>query len=254
MAFWGVMMGLLLYNEVLRPYLGDARPLRSTARPQDIWLGVFTDDDRRVGFVHSGSFPLMREGEQGARLTVTADLRLPLFGFAAGVFVNGSGWVSSEHGLREFDVQLQAGPQELRVKGTITEGRLKAELQTVGESIPFETAVGDFPLLSDSFGFGATNMPLLRPGQSAYVDAFDPITMSAGKAKLECTGMETVEVSREPVEAFVMEMTLGGLTTKAWVTEDEEVVRADTPLGFYLKKISAEEAYTPVEENGKARM
>lgn len=253
-AFWAVMMGLLLYNEVLRPYLGGARPTRSTARPQDIWLGVFTEDDRRVGFVHTGSFPLMREGEQGARLTITADLRLPLFGFTAGVFVIGSGWVSSEHGLREFDVQLQAGPQEVRVKGNIKEGRLKAELQTVGEAIPFETAVGDFPLFSDSFGLGAANMPLLRPGQSAYVDAFDPISMSTGKAKLECTGTETIDVSGEAVETFVMEMSIGNLKTRAWVTEDEEVVRADTPLGFYLKKITAEEAYAPVEEDEKARM
>ena len=241
-TFWLAMTGLLVYRELVRPYLGHAIPVRSTARPQDIWLGVFNSTGDRVGFVHTGSFPLARNGEAGARLTLTADVRLPLFGFFSGVFVTGSAWVSSTAGLRELEVRVQAGPQEIKVSGAITEGRLRAELHTAGETIPFEAPVSDFPVLSDSFGFGIANMPLLRPGQSAFVDAFDPITLSTGRAQLACTGTETLQVNGEPVETYVMEMSLGRLKSKAWVTGEEEVVRADTPFGFSLRKITPEEA------------
>jgi len=241
-AFWAVMTGSLVYHEIIRPRLGLVTPARSTARPMDLWLGVFAADDARVGYVHTTSTPLLRDGEPGARLSLTADLRVPLLATATRVFLTGKAWLDGERGLTDFELRLRLGDQEFDVRGEVEGGRLEGALDAAGQTTPFAFPVGEFPLLADGLGLAAANMPLLRPGQTAYLDVFDPITFSTSKAKLTCTGIETLTIGEETLRTHRIEMIAGPLNTTVWITSDEEIVRVETPFGFQLRKISPEEA------------
>jgi len=108
--------------------------------------------------------------------------------------------------------------------------------------------------LAGAMGTTSLNIPMLKPNQEAYVDAFDPMTFSVGKAHIKCVGRETIEAAGETVKTNVIETTISGLTSKAWVTEDEEVVRAETPFGFVLRKIAPQDALAPLSGSDNANL
>ena len=74
-GFWAIMTTLLLKREVLVPRLpAGARPATAVPScPQDIWMGVFLSDGRRVGFIHAESLAEVRGGEPGV---LAADVAL----------------------------------------------------------------------------------------------------------------------------------------------------------------------------------
>jgi len=236
------MTGSLIYQEVIRPHFGMVTPARDTSRTMDLWLGVYSNQSTQVGFIHTTSTPLIRESEPGARLAITAHVRLPVLGRTTAANLNGKAWLSSERGLSDFELHLRLDEQEFCADGVIQDGTLKVTLDMPGQQMPLEFPVGENPLLSDGLGLTAANMPLLQPGQTAYLDVFDPVSLSTSKVKLTCTGVEALTVCGELVETHRIEMTSGGTVTTVWATSDEEVVRVDTPFGFQLRKITPKEA------------
>jgi hypothetical protein len=244
--FWAVMMGLLIYREVILPWSRFAPVSRRSEKAQDLWMGVYTTGGDRIGFVNSRSNPGLRESGKGMELGLMARIETSLFGVKTEFSLTGSAWMDSRQGLQNFDFSLRSGEHKMRVEGALKGKVLEARLHTAGEEIPFTFPVGDAVLLSGGMGMPSLDVPLLEPGREAYVDSFDPTTMSMGKALIACTGKETLEAGGTPVETFVITTTIGGITTKAWVTAEEEVIRAETPFGFVLKKLTPQEAMAPM--------
>lgn len=133
----------------------------------------------------------------------------------------------------------------MRVAATLMDGQLTGQIYTAGERIPFQFPVGKDLLVTGAMGTTSLNIPALKPGEDLYVDTLDPMTFSVGKAHVECLAEETIEVAGESVKAKVVATTLNGLTSKAWVTDQDEIVRAETPFGFALRKITPQEALIP---------
>jgi hypothetical protein len=245
-VFWLVMTGTLLYREVWRPAFGHTVPLRSTERPMDMWLAIYNAGGDRVGYFHSASFPQIRDRENGARLSVDAVIRVPVLGLASEFALTGTAWISKETGLREFDLRLRTGEETFRVEGEIAGGALRANLHAGGRTTPFSFPIGDHALLMDGVGLTAANLPVLEPGKTAWLDAFNPLGMTSVRARLECVGKETLEVRGEQVETFIIEINAAGFSTRSWVTAAEEVVKVETPFGFVLKAVEPEAAFAPI--------
>jgi hypothetical protein len=244
-------MGILLWDEVVLPNITQTIPMRSTERPQDIWLAVYTSGGERIGYINTQSHPQIRDRENGALLRLDAFLKIPILGFSSELRLMGDGWVAKEHGLRHFNLHMRSGEQEFDLAGELRDGTLHVVLTTAGEELPFSVPIGDNPLLTDGLGMTAANMPLLTPGATVFVDAFDPLSMSASKAKLECTGTETLEIEGETYETFVIKMTMSGITSTSWVTAAEEVVKVATPFGLQLIKTTPQQAYKPILASGE---
>ena len=245
-------MGMLLWDEVVLPNIAQTVPMRSTERPQDIWLAVYTSGGERIGYFNTQSHPQIRDRENGAAIRLDAFIKIPVLGMTSELRLSGDGWVAKAHGLRSFNLSVRSGEQEFELSGKITEGTLHADLTTAGEKLPFSLPIGDNPLLTDGLGMTAANMPLLDVGSTVYVDAFDPLGMSASKAKLECTGTETLEIEGETYETYVIKMSMSGITSTSWVTADEEVVKVETPFGLELRKTSPQEAYKPIAAHSES--
>jgi len=248
------MMGLIVYREVLLPRTTPGLVSRRFDQAQDVWLGIYVSGGERVGFLNTRSDPESRGKEKGLHLRISARIVMPLFGRATDLLLTGSAWFSEAAGLKEFDVSFKSGEHALRGEGTVEERVLHVLLHTAGETIPLTFPVGDDLLFSGGMGMSAFDVPLLEPGREIYVDSFDPATMSVGKAKVACIGKERRVIAGEDIDTFVMETTIGGLTTRAWVTADEEVVRAETPFGFTLEKISPQDALAPVTPSEQASL
>lgn len=252
--FWLVMVGGLLYREVALPYLYRGIPSARTARPQNIWLGLYFGEEQRVGFVHLRTTPEDRDFETGYAMNVLARLEFPLFGDNARFQLTGEAWQSIHDGLRTFAFSLDADGHAMRIEGVAEDGVIRADLHTGGEKTSFSLPVGRQVLLSGGMGLSAASIPAMTPGEIIYMDAFDPTTMSTSRAKLQALRHETVEVSGAPVETVVIATTVGPVTTHVWISEEEEVIRAETPFGLIIKKISPDEALSPTVEDEAANI
>lgn len=177
---------------------------------------------------------------------LSARMELPVFSENTMFTLNGSAWLTNDRGLSEFDFTFRSGGHDMRVRGEVKDNRLKASVETGGERLPFELPVRDELLLSGGMGMSAFDVPLLEPGKEIYVDAFDPTVMTLGKAKITCVGKEEIAVTGGKAETFLITTSIGGITSRAWLAPDGEVLQVETPFGFTLKKISPQEAMSPV--------
>ncbi len=243
--FWLVMMGALLYREVVAPALRPRLDVSRVSHPENAWMGLFFGE-RRVGFVHWTTSPDTRGDDAGFRLDVLARMTMPLFGQSASLSLNGHAWQSGYYGLRDFDFSLHTGDNEMRIEGGVANDTLDARVHAGGDSYPLKIPVRHELLLGGGMGLGSLTMPVLEPGQSATIDTFDPSTMGVAPAKIEALETQTVMIGGKPTETVVMATTVGGMTTRAWVTKEQEVVRAETPLGITVQKITADEAVAPL--------
>lgn len=243
------MMGLLVYREAIVPRLYHGGTWKRVEMPEDVWLGLYFGEELLAGSVHLQTTPSQRDDEEGSALRASVYLDLPLFGKNTRFALTGKAWQSTRHGLREFDFTLRAEEHEMRLVGKVESGNIEVVMHTAGEEMPFTLPVGNKLLLSGGLGLSSATLPSLQPGEVVYLDSFDPATMSLGKAKLEALRKETLTVSGHPVETTLIETTISGIVTRAWVSADEEIIRAETPLGLIIKKISPEDLFREREQD-----
>lgn len=246
-GFWLVMMGLLVKREVLIPRLHKGNALAYQDHATDTWMGFYLSDDACVGFVNTKTRPDVRAGEYGQAIEYWVRMSMTVLSFPTEIQVRGTAWAPRDRGLSDFELTLRSGEHIIHVAAKVHDGMLDGALRTAGETFPLQFRVGNDLLLSGNTGMGALNVPDLAPGDEVFVDTFDPMTMSVTKAQIRCIGEEAVEFDGRKVPAKVIETITGALKTKAWVAADNDVLRAETPFGFIMKKITQEQALDALE-------
>lgn len=250
-GFWLVMMGLFAHRQGWFDAAPPAPAVPPAFQAQDQWMGIFLDNDRRVGHLHMKSEAASKDGAPGYSLALDARLETSLFGVDARLDIEGGAW-SAENGDRsEFHFTLASGEYTMGVEGTVADKRLRATMRTGGEDIPL-----DFPMDNPIFpggglGVPGAGMPLLEPGESTFVDALDPMLMQMKPAKIACLARETLQIDGRPYETSVYTTTIGSITSKAWIGPNQEVVQATTPFGFTLRIIDPASLGEKVEAGGQ---
>ncbi len=240
--FWLVMSGLLLRREIFVSHIDSWNDARNASRrPTNTWMGIDTADGNRVGFVNLRNAPGLRRGIPGVSTFLNAKLALTFLGQPSEILIVGSAWVPDDPGKAEFEFRVQSGEHDLRVEATIGEGRLDGKVHTAGEVIPLQLPVKDDLMLWGSMG-AMLDVPRLEPGKVYEAETFDPITLSMGRARVECQGDEVVHAAGEDIPTSIVTISSGGLSSKAWVDESGEVIRMETPFGIVLEKIRPAEA------------
>lgn len=240
-GFWLVMMGIFLYREYGHQSPAPTPDAQSAFVPRDQWMGIYTNNDRRVGYIHMRTFEEKKGEETGQTLQLDAVVETALFGVKAGMDIGGEAWVARNGNTARFEFALSAGDTEMGVRGNVAEGRLQGTLDTGGESVPLDFPVSaDFDLASAA-GLPSDRMPVLEVGESTKVQAFDPMAMKPAQAVVTCVGEESIFISGEPVPAKLYDTVLGSLTSRSWVGVDGDVLQAGTPFGLLLRKIDPKE-------------
>lgn len=243
-GFWFAMMALLFKREALAPRLDSARyaPSSFWETPSDLWFAVLLADRTPIGYVNVRTLPEVRGDDAGARTDVTARLRLAMGGNAGEMFVSGRIWASRTEGLTDLYFKVRSGGHDTTVDAGVAAGILEGSIETGGERFPISFPVGRSLMLSSSPGVTSMTMPDLEVGEEFVVDTFDPLTMSLGKAKIRCEREEDILVAARMTATRVFTTELSGITSRAWVAADGEVVRAETPVGFVLEKTTQQVA------------
>jgi hypothetical protein len=159
------------------------------------------------------------------------------------ISLDANAWVDDESGLSDFEFRADSFDQHmLRGAGSVRDGRFKLNVETAGETFPVEFPIGEDLLVRGNFGATSMNLPVLEIGDVLYVDAFDPLTLTKGTARIECIGVDTLEFNGEEMATKILETEMNGITTKTWVNLNEEVMRIETPVGLVLKRMTQAEA------------
>ena len=249
-AFWLVMMGLLAKSELGGRRLDvEAAGRERLDAATESWLGISLVEGYRIGYVHWRRAPEDRREIAGGSLTLDPRMRLELLDKTTELDLSGSVWQAHDEPRLEFDFTVRSAGYDFQVGGRVADGELRAEMTSAGETLPLRLPVdGDLVFFS---GLGsALSFPRLAVGEEYRLEAFDPLTLGKSRARVECTARETLRLSGEAVETCRLKVTMNGLSSLAWIDADGEVVRAETPIGLVLERITAAEAALPILETG----
>ena len=250
--FWLVVTGLYVYQQD-RPSSIDPAERQLPTEASDTWMGISVasgdgGEAIPIGYANYRTTPGVREGDSGVAYALTMRMDTQIFAQRTQLDLTGSAWVTQKDGLKQFQFRMHSGGQHaVAATGVVENKRLQIAVDTGGETFPLA-----FPIRSDLIvrgGLGTTtlNLPALEIGDTVTVDAFDPMTLSYGKAYVTCLDTETIQIRGEPVLTKVLETELAGLKSRTWVTPEEEVVRIESPLGFILEVTSREDAISDFE-------
>ena len=244
-GFWLVTMGALLTREFLPRFL-SATPSALAIQDYDRWFGLYVGDTSRVGAIHMASVSATQDGQPGTRTIVDARLSLNLLDMPTELVADAEVWMPYGREEVEFSGRLTSGDHTFEAIGSVRDGVLKADVSTGDQSFPVQWPLGELGSSTAMFAAGAA-LPPLKPGESIDVPTFDPMTMRTGNATVTCLDRETISIGGEDVRTTVCETTLSGMRSRIWLDASGEIVQAQTPYGFTLRRISEAEAGGPVD-------
>lgn len=245
-AFWLVMTALLVYRQsAMRLPYTDVDLLR----PTESYLVLELPGGQRAGYVQMLQQAVRRDDEQGLQMILTARGNLNLLGRMTQFTVRGDSWRGFESGHTVFSWRLVSEGHRIEFTGSVEDGRLRAEVHTAGEIIPVSFDVGDAFSVSPDFT-GNLDVAQMRPGGTYTTESFDPLTMSRATWRIRAVREETIEAYGESYDTMLLELDSGLMTTRTWVSFDNELVRVETPVGFNLVRAASPAAVgaVPVEE------
>jgi Transglutaminase-like superfamily len=237
-SFWLVMMAQLLWSEVGVKRVSAAVPLRS---PTESWLGIYLAEGQRVGDVHLRQTPETRHDLPGVRMALAARMRLQLLGKDTDLEVSGSVWRPDAAARAEFDFSVRSAGFDFQVEGEVDGGELRGQMVSAGEVVPLRLPVDDELVFSSPAG-SALRFPRLDVGDEIRLDSFDPLTLSKSEARVRCTARELLRVGGAEISTCRLKMTTGGLSSQAWIDAEGEIVRAETPVGLVLERLTPAQA------------
>ncbi len=245
--FWMVMMGLLLRSEFGVRQLELGR--NGLQSPSEFWLGVSIAGGGRVGQIHVHQAPEQRRNQSGTAMRMEARLNLELLSKTTDLDLIGSVWRANEVGRIEFRFEVRSSGYDFEIEGEVSDGELNGEILSAGERLPLSFPVDDSLVFSSGLG-SAVIFPVLEIGEEYRFETFDPLTMRAGQARVRYTARETLQLGESEIETRRLVVKMSGLESTAWIDEQGEIVRAETPVGLVLERISATEARLPLPEGG----
>ena len=240
-SFWAVMIGLLMQREWGGKRIEPTAGSEEATATSSTWLGIFVTDGPQVGHVHLRRLPEERQGLPGVRFTMSSRMALNLLGRDTDLELVGTFWRSLEQPLAELDLSVESLGQTLKLAGEVKDGSLKGTVESGGETLPLDLPMDPEILLQTGFGT-ASRFPSMDVGDDFRMDSFDPLTMQKATARVRCVALETLDIDGVALEARRLEVTTSGFTSVAWVDEAGEVVRAETPFGLTMQRLSPERA------------
>jgi hypothetical protein len=244
--FWLLMMGLLGRREILPLLRGPSLSTNYPTSPTDSWMMVLSPGEQPLGFINTQTAPETRDGLPGTLLTLNAILKMQFLGQPMRMHLGGSAWFARTGDAGRFDFAVRSEEHSARFEGVLGNGVLNARIHTAGEVYPLSLPVNRELAIAGIAGTSALQLDRLKPGEEAVIEAFDPMTLSMGTARVKCLGFDTLGEGDEARKVRVVSITSHNIESKAWLDEEGQTLRAETPLGLILQQTSSSEALSAV--------
>jgi len=242
-VFWLVMVGLLAWREVRARRATAPTNAIPVSASTETWLGIYLNGDHPVVTLHLATRAERRQGVGGTTLRLNGRMKVRLLGTPAELSLDGWLWRAVSEPRAEFDATITSAGGTVRTAGRIFNDELRARITSGGETFPVNLPI-DRSLLAPDALLWRLPAPKLRPGEETTLDAFDPISGRPARLRLACVREELVRVGGGDVRTRVFAASTTHGTITAWLTGDGEVIKADTPWGLSVRRLSPTEALT----------
>ena len=242
--FWGAMTFTLLRREVFLPKV-EVQGERSRlffdpgSLPLDSWLGIYFNENK-IGYSHS----IITESPASTSAYVAQNrtvLRFSLLGEPTEFVLDAMAELDEQGRTVALDFRLVSEGTRTQVSGRFVGDGLELQVETGGSTFEKTLPVSPDIVLSNTVS-PLLVVPSLEEGVEYKLDIVDPITLSSSEARITVLGRERNDVAGKRQELSKVSVQYQGFTTTAWVTDDGEVVRVETPLGVTMIKETEDEA------------
>ncbi len=174
-------------------------------------------------------------------MNLDAKMSLQLLGKSTDLDLSGSVWRPEESASAEFQFAVRSAGFDFEVTGSVSDGELRGEMVSAGEVIPLRLPIDDSLIFSNGFG-SALRFPHMDVGDEYRLDSFDPLTLRKSEARVKCVAREILRLGGDEVSTCRLTVIAGGLSSLAWVDDQGDVVRAETPIGLVLERLNKAQA------------
>jgi len=254
--FWLVMSGILFYKEVvLKNKVTSYQPfLSKNTLLSDEWMGIYFNN-QPVGFLHSSIEPfIIKKGVSGYRIINRTLMNFLLFGKQSKVWFDAETVVDEDYQLKKFNFELKSGAHNMKVAGEIKSNKVidltvDSHGVTTGKRIPLgrERGIVIANIISPFNSFGA-----LKVGNRYNMKVFNPFSLELEPLQIIVSNKEKIKHKGKQVDAYVVKADYRGFEQIAYVSENGEILKEVTGLGWVLLKEDVNTAtriYDNIEES-----
>jgi hypothetical protein len=233
-AGWAILLSFHLWRSYAPTARGEDVSLTTPIGAAMTQRGVFYRGSR-IGYVRETRTPL----EDGMRAHQEGQFTLNVMGQERSMSISGSVEIGKNGELRTFDYKLATtsgrSPFETEVRGRVEGRELELTIRSGDRERTENRTLSRSIVLPLNLYYSLANQGL-ETGNIYRLHLFDPLTLSEGEAEIEVLEREVVRWGSHEEDAFRLRTSFSGLNTTAWINEEGQILREETPLGWTLVK------------------
>lgn len=238
LAFWLVMLGLLIERTYLRPSTVIAFDVISDegVRTGDDWFGIY-QQDRKIGYAHTRT---QREADT-YHLFEESELDILALGSLQRVTTVINSYAANNFQLKYFDFTLTSDLTTMFVKGAVVGNKLLLDITSGGQTRSERIPLAKPPYLSPNIK-PALVLLGLEQGKRFSFPLFNPATMNTEDATVTVVSRERIKVGEQDKTVYKLKESFQGMEAFSWITEEGETLKEESALGYVLLRETRTEA------------
>ena len=247
LIIWVIMMGLLIQKSCFAPSKTIPVPA-VTSQGLDSgeeWSGIYFKENK-AGYVSSKREKI----NSGYYFTENAVMNLVMLDVPQRIISSLSAETDNNLLLRKFNYTLTSGIITFSASGMVSGKTVQLKIISGGTAREKTLNLPDVPALSGSMRFAMARSGL-SPGATMQRTIFDPLTMSNRTVHMVVEKLEEISVRGQKQLCFRIKETFSGITVNAWINQQGETVKEESPMGFVLLKEPRELATAGIGEDQK---
>ncbi len=238
LLFWFVMLGLLVYRTYLQPTSVIALNVitEEGVKTGDEWFGIY-QQGRKIGYAETR---LTLEGE-AYRIYEESEMDVLALGKVQNVRTKINAYTARNFLLKYFDFSLASSGTTMVIQGAVINNKLILDIVTAGQARKETIRLKEPIYLTPNIRPAVTLMGL-ETGKRLRFPLFNPATMSTSDMFITIESKETIKVGDAEQTVYKLKQEIQGLEAYAWINQDGETLKEESPLGFTLLKETMAEA------------
>jgi transglutaminase-like putative cysteine protease len=238
LAFWLVMLGLLIERTYLRPSTVIALDVISEegVRTGDDWFGIY-QQGRKIGYAHTRT---LREADT-YHLFEESELDILALGSVQRVKTVINSYAARNFQLKYFDFTLTSDLTSMTVKGAVVGKKLLLDITSGGQTRNERIHLADPPYLSPNIK-PALVLLGLEQGKRFTFPLFNPATMNTAEATITVESRERIKVGDQDKTVYKLKESFQGMEAFSWITDEGETLKEESALGYVLLRETRTEA------------
>lgn len=196
---------------------------------EEQWMGVY-HNNKKVGY----SMRSIERWGSGYKISELLKMNIAVMNSQKEIETVTDAYLGSDLRLNSFDFILKSDVSMV-IEGRVDGRNLNISIDTIGMKSEQRIPLKDEPYLNISMIPNILKEGI-RVNKKFSLLMFDPSTMSQERMIIEVVGREQIAVMGGRKEAFKVKGSFKGIEFFTWLTENGEVLKEESPLGFVLIK------------------